>query len=295
MIAFVVLHYNDLKVTIDCVNALLQLELNNEIGIVVVDNGSPNDSGEILKNIFLNYNNVEVVLTGVNYGFAKGNNYGYRLAKQLYKPDYVVVMNNDVMIEDSLFIYKLKSNNHLLDYEVIMPDIISKNGVHQNPFRQKPLSNSALRKNYYEMFLFLVLYHIPIINTIWSSRNKKRGVVLAEEKQYSSYEMMVPHGACVIFSKKWIDNEDVVFVPDTFLYGEEDILYEYIINKRYRTYFEKTLIVKHLEDVATSSVVKTDLKKAQFLFKNSFASQKVLRRLRKYNLHNWNYNIKSGE
>lgn len=291
MIAFVVLHYNDIEVTKDCVNKLLLLESNNEIRIVVVDNGSPNGSGDILKKKYQSVKNVEVTLTGVNLGFAKGNNYGYIIAKQMYNPDYIVVMNNDVMIDDKKFVYKLLNNSVLNNYEVIMPDIINKMGVHQNPFRENPLSNAELLRNISSIIAWLTLYHIPVLNKIWSDRNKETERVLPTDKIYNTLEMMVPHGACIIFSKKWIYNEDVAFVPDTFLYGEEDILYEYVANKGYKTYFEKTLVVEHIEDVSTDSVVKTNLKKAQFLLKNSYASQKILLRLRKYNLKNMSYSI----
>lgn len=281
MIVFVILHYNDLNITYQAVDSIRE-NIKKHYHIVVVDNGSPNGTGKLLKKQ-LTDEHVTVLLTGENLGFAKGNNMGYFFAKNNFKPDFIVVMNNDVMIEQKNFDKILYSNTKLSNYEVIMPDIINKVGQHQNPFRVSALSDVELKRNYQRIKLFLFLYNIPIVNKLWANRKKERKNKTLNQVKFNNYENMVPHGACVIYSNKWIEKENYAFVPDTFLYGEEDILYEYIINRKYRTYYEPELKVKHLEDVATSSIASTDLQKAKFLFKNSFASQKVLKKLRSYN------------
>ncbi len=98
--------------------------------------------------------------------------------------------------------------------------------------------------------------------------------------------MMVPHGACVIFTHKWISSEDIAFVPDTFLYGEEDLLFEYVMSKGYHTYFTKALTVHHLEDVSTNSVITNQLAKDRFLLKNLLVSHKLLLKMRLSNKKN---------
>ena len=87
---------------------------------------------------------------------------------------------------------------------------------------------------------------------------------------------------CNIY-KKWIRNEDIAFIPDTFMYHEEDILYEYIINKKYKTIYNHDLSVIHLEDVSTSTVAKTELKRARYYLKHSIYPILMLRRIRKIN------------
>lgn len=38
-----------------------------------------------------------------NAGFARGNNVAYQFAKEKYKPDFMVIMNNDIEIETEEF------------------------------------------------------------------------------------------------------------------------------------------------------------------------------------------------
>ena len=38
-----------------------------------------------------------------NLGFARGNNVAYQYSKFKYKPDFIVIMNNDVEIETNNF------------------------------------------------------------------------------------------------------------------------------------------------------------------------------------------------
>ena len=45
-IGFVILHYYAYDMTVECVNNLLRLFSNEEIKIVIVDNGSKNNSGK---------------------------------------------------------------------------------------------------------------------------------------------------------------------------------------------------------------------------------------------------------
>ena len=79
---FVVLHYQAFDVTCNCISSLLNLITDVvDVSIIVVDNASPNGSGNQLKNKYKNANRVRVVLNKNNDGFAKGNNIGFVIAK----------------------------------------------------------------------------------------------------------------------------------------------------------------------------------------------------------------------
>ena len=103
-ISFVVLHYQDLETTNECVNNICQLKKSTDVNIVIVDNNSPNNSGLELKNTYSNSKNIHVLCNPVNEGFAKGNNLGYSYAKNELQSKIIVVMNNDVMIIQHNFI-----------------------------------------------------------------------------------------------------------------------------------------------------------------------------------------------
>lgn len=96
---FIILNYKTYEETIAIANELL-----SGIGdrmIVIVDNASPNESFQVLSNTFQNETKVEVISSGQNGGYAKGNNYGLRYIKK-YAPQYVCIINNDVHFDISL-------------------------------------------------------------------------------------------------------------------------------------------------------------------------------------------------
>ena len=72
--------------------------------IIVVDNGSNDDSVEFLK---ISFPSVKVVTLDKNYGFAKANNIGIRLASG----SRIALLNNDTVV-DSQWLEEL---NHALD------------------------------------------------------------------------------------------------------------------------------------------------------------------------------------
>ena len=70
-IAFLILHYNVVQETINCVNSIVDNIDSNNYNIVIVDNGSPNKSGDTLLEHFKNNSKVHVIINDTNLGFAK--------------------------------------------------------------------------------------------------------------------------------------------------------------------------------------------------------------------------------
>ena len=95
MVCFVILHYMALDETILCVESIRD-SVEGEKKIIIVDNCSPNGTIKGLEEHYQDAADVDVLETGENLGFAKGNNFGYAYAVREYDPDFVVVMNNDM-------------------------------------------------------------------------------------------------------------------------------------------------------------------------------------------------------
>ena len=108
MIIFVILHYLAEEMTVECVEKIEKCFNKNEYHIVVVDNASKNGSGYRLKKKYEKNEHCTVILNKNNLGFACGNNVGYRYAKENFNCEFMIIMNNDVLIEDSLFLEKIK-------------------------------------------------------------------------------------------------------------------------------------------------------------------------------------------
>lgn len=88
----VILNWNNAKDTIDCVKSL-----NMACNVVIIDNGSSKEQIEILtKNI---EKNVRLIFNRENTGFAKGVNQGIIHAIENSRPDFILLLNNDTVVE----------------------------------------------------------------------------------------------------------------------------------------------------------------------------------------------------
>jgi len=90
-VAALVLNWNTPEQTINCAQALLTSTTVPEV--IVIDNGSTDDSWERLQSLG---RSCTLVQTGKNLGYAGGNNVGIALALAL-GVDYVWVINNDAV------------------------------------------------------------------------------------------------------------------------------------------------------------------------------------------------------
>lgn len=105
-VAVIILNYMTYLDTDACVECILKQNYS-AYHIIVVDNGSTNDSYSYLKKKYVDNPRISVLKTGKNYGFAKGNNIGIKYAKRKGYAEYIMLLNNDTIIEDCDFLSKM--------------------------------------------------------------------------------------------------------------------------------------------------------------------------------------------
>ncbi|MCC8101276.1 MAG: glycosyltransferase [Clostridiales bacterium] len=262
MICFVILHYQAIDETINCINAIKKLRKEEAIKIILVDNASPNHSGKLLKQKYESDPIIEVLQEKENLGFAKGNNVGFIAAKK-YDPDYIVVMNNDVLIEQKDFIQSIRRSDEKYLFDVLGPDIFSaKTGIHQNPQRDNNYTLEELEsyiqklhlKNKYR-FLIKIKYFI----------NRKQKINVSQKTDYTRVQFGLPlHGACYIFSGSFARSHDNCFYPKTFMYFESYILHYLGMRENLKFVYDPSIQVVHHEDVATDQTYKKQYQKSIF-------------------------------
>lgn len=284
-IAFVILHYQNAEVTRDSVAHLLALPDIAQHEIVVVDNASPNGTGAELAEEYAAGENVHVLLNDTNAGFAAGNNLGYGYARRELGAQVMVVMNSDVNITDPDFIRKLQAavDSHP-EAGVIAPDIVVKNGFHQNPYMSAPISTPAQQKIILKKRIGLLLYGLPVIGKVLMGRKAVRDFQPnKQEKVTQELAGLIPHGACVIYTPRWTAQEERAFVEGTFLFVEEELLYDYCLRKGHGTVYIPDLTVHHMEDASQDAVNDTAIKKKRNQMRFEIASRRLLVKLRKQN------------
>lgn len=115
----IVLTCNNEKLIFSCLSQLTRLKKGNfKISIIVVDNGSKDRTIQLVKNKFPK---VILITNQVNYGFAKGINYGLKLAYQ-QSADYLLLLNDDVIVSDD-FVFQLVSHAEKKSYFICGPKI----------------------------------------------------------------------------------------------------------------------------------------------------------------------------
>ena len=280
-VGFSLLHYNNASVTIEAVGYLKQLVDIENAEIVIVDNASPNGSGKQLQALYMNDSNIHVILNDKNGGFAYGNNIGYRYAKDELGCSIILVMNNDIFIKDTNFISKLVETDKECSAEIIAPNIIGRKGA-QNPFRLARLSDRHVKNMYRYNSVMNLVYHVPGISGVVAYvLDKKSATKQTVMQSIQDGESCIPHGACVIYREPWINQENIAFVPDTFMYFEEDVLGEYMAKKGYKASFSSRVTVYHVEDASVEYDNKTSVKKRKFISGCMKRSIKVLIDMRK--------------
>lgn len=285
-ISFVILHYQNIEDTVNCVESITKLKVNKDINIdmLIIDNKSPNGSGEILKEKYKNKDNIKVMALDKNYGFSKANNIGYNYCKK-NGADFILIINNDIIIEDAEFLIKLvEFYKNSKDYEIICPDVVNLDDKHQNPMKNKPMTIKKAYKNIiYKKILYLLL-NIPIIKIItytFETQREKKWLKKYYKKNNDNINFSVnfiPIGAFLIYTKKWILNEKIAFPSDTFMYLEEDFLYIYLLKKNYKIIYSNVLKVRHLEGRSVDSKSNNKYKNLAFKYKNQIlATEKYIK------------------
>ncbi|MFA5879869.1 MAG: glycosyltransferase [Candidatus Margulisiibacteriota bacterium] len=91
-VSIIILVYNGTQMSKDSIDSVLKRSFYPNKEVIVVDNASQPDTVRMLQEYRKNPE-IKLILNKENYGFAKGNNIGTRLASG----DYIVLLNNDIL------------------------------------------------------------------------------------------------------------------------------------------------------------------------------------------------------
>ena len=283
---FVILHYLNFDDTLRCVNSILDNVNYPDYNIVVVDNGSPNDSGKKLESHFGSKSEIQIILNQENLGFARGNNVGYKYAKETLKSDFIALINNDTIIDQPDFIERVLQQFSRSRFHVLGPDIISlKDGHHQNP-RPATLQDKEVLKKYLINYRLSLTLNYIFLDKILEQLKKKifpKPLLLppvdftAQDHNQEKLHAKL-HGSALIFSPLYIAKYDGLN-PDTFMYSEEAILFYQIRLDGLISIYDPKIKIWHKEDASTERMMGAGYKKRRFYLKNCLKSGKVLLKL----------------
>lgn len=278
---YVILHYNTIEDTIDCIKSIEQHAEGDDYEIVVVDNCSPNGTGKDLQCSYKGHERLHVILNKKNLGFARGNNVGYQYAKSRLKADFIVLLNNDTkFIEDNLQQLVIEEYANSL-CGVIGPKIITPNP----PFDSNPGTSAlpAMRKVlwalvYYSAYLVLSYINLDLAAVKHFDKSQQRRIANAEKnsKEHPRIENVQLHGSFLIFTPTYVRRYDGLD-PRTFMYGEEELLFLRCMTAGIKTVYLPAIEIFHKEDSATNTLTfAKPVRRRRFTYKNAIRSKLVL-------------------
>ena len=308
--AFIILNYCLFGETIDCVRSISDNIDTDRFLIIIVDNDSPNLSGNRLRRYFKRNERVEVLINRQNLGFAKGNNVGIEhVRKRRGGARFICCLNNDVLIDQNN-IYSVLHRISTMDgsIAVIGPRIYDSfyreyadceglQGINcykrrleqykeaynnpriiesENPFRRFLLKNAL----FYDLNSIRRKTGKRISQMFSLPKNKMNylkdiGCSEGPEDMTTGRYDIVLHGCCLFFTESCFEKLNG-FDPSTFMYGEELILFADVINTGLHTFKSDNIHIRHLEKASTKAAFKNDHKKQKFKWQNEIKSMEVL-------------------
>lgn len=289
---FIILHYNQnaIKDTIECVESIKNnIYFKEKYKIIIVENGSKDNSIKLLRNKFGKDSSVDIVISKDNLGFARGNNLGCKRAIDYYRPDFLIVINNDTVINQRDFLEKIKERYNKEKFHVLGPCIYDRNKSNQNPMKDLIIDverideelNKSKKKlaelNRIRNSSFLMIKS-NISKFIYSKFTRKKLDVI-DNSIKEEIKNIGLHGAALIFSKDYYKNYRKIFFEGTFLYLEEDILFYRILKDNLVSVYYPELEIFHKEDKSTEASINKPIEQYIFKEKNIINSLEVYKNL----------------
>ena len=217
LLSIITVNYNGLKDTCELIDSIT---FNEDMEVIVIDNGSTNDEGRTLQDL---YPKSRVICTNQNLGFAGGNNVGILAAKG----KYIFFVNNDTTFKDfnvQALINRLESSPSI---GVVCPKI------------KFAWDNKSIQFAGYTPLS-------PI-----TFRNRAIGFGEEDKGQYgTAHPTPYAHGAAMMLKREVIDK--VGLMPECyFLYYEELDWSMMITRAGYEIWYESACTIYHKESQTT--------------------------------------------
>jgi len=235
--SIIILNFNTRKITDNCLQAIFKNCNPNNTEVILVDNGSTDNSAEFFRKKYVN--KINLIINERNYGFGRGNNKGARFARG----KILFFLNSDTLIVNNIFKRVYKIFNTYPEVAVLAPRLLLADGGLQ-PY---------------------VCGSFPDIADLIANKIKK------ERRPNNSLFFCDWVSGAAMFVRNNVFWEAGGFDEDYFMYFEDIDLCKKLKNNNYQIALEPRIKVTHL--VASSSTDNENLKKMYFDSQDLFFSK----------------------
>ncbi len=226
-----IINFNGRDNTFKCVDSIKKINASNfKLNVVVIDNGSKEKLN--LPQGYLGNIPLKIIVKEKNLGFTGGHNAGINCALSK-NADYVLVLNNDVVVDPNLISELIKALEKNSKYGIASPKIYFAPGFEFHKDRYKEEDKGR------------VFWYAGGIMDFRNVIARHRGVDEVDKGQYQKTEETdFATGACLLVKKEVL--ERVGFFDDKyFLYYEDSDLSQRIRKAGYKIIYAPDAVVWH--------------------------------------------------
>ena len=255
----IVVNYGSPHSSIQLLHRLAILGYFDRLQVRIVDNRSSHNSIDGITEASANYSNVCVLKSEINRGYFGAARFALDMYLSLEPvfPDWTIVCNHDVLIEEKDFFTKLFQLDPS-SVGVVAPRIQNMSGnADQNPFMSTRPGKLTLAK------LQTVSSNYPVAVTwdwLWRRKLFVKSWLTAQRLSAKTAEagtprvIYAPHGSFLIFSRKYFSAGGFLD-SNLFLYGEELSVAEICRSLNLPIVYEPSLRVIHKEHLSTGKTL----------------------------------------
>lgn len=259
-----IVNFNGSKNTTECLKYLGDVKKDDfELNIVVVDNGS-SEKLIIDEKKYKNFN-LKIIYSEKNLGFSGGQNLGIKYSLE-NGADYIVVLNNDVIIDKNIFTELLKTFEKEENCGAVSPKIYFAKGFefHKDRYKENQLGK--------------VIWYgggkMDWDNLIGSNK----GVDELDLGQFETIEETDFVSGCCIMIKKEIFEKVGLFDEEYFLYYEDNDFSQRVKKSGYKIYYQPKAVLWHYNAGSSgsgSTLQDYYITRNRLLFGFKYANQKA--------------------
>ncbi len=240
-VGIVILHFSHKDLTSKCLDSVAKLQISGfELQTIVVNN-NPKENLSSLKEKFPK---ITLLESPKNLGFAGGNNLGIKKALK-NKADFILILNNDTLLDKNLLVSLLKTAESKKQSGIIAPKIYF---APDHEFHHDRYQTQERGK--------VIWYAGGLIdwqNIICSHR----GVDEVDHGQYDMLSETDFASGCAMFVKKEVFNQIGLIAEDYFLYMEDVDFCQRAKEAGFKIFYEPKAKLWHIN--AGSSAVGSEL------------------------------------
>lgn len=261
IITVIIINYKNEEEVLNYAKMISKQTVSNKINIIIVINKKSDNCYIDLKIELEKINiSIDIFEPNENLGYLNGVIYGYNefTRTKNIKPDWVIISNTDIEINDKLFFERFMSKNYDANIWCIASSVFSPNtDSFQNPQYLKRCSLHKINS-------LIFINKIPFIAYTYWLLAKIKAKIKKTKKQKSQYTYSA-HGCFFILKFDFIEKIKGMWYKG-FLYSEEAYIAENLLINKRKCYYDASLEVIHNENSVTGFI---GIKKKSKYFENS--------------------------